>query len=66
MTQLPWYKSKSIWLGFIAVVAGVGTLFGLEISQEDQEGFAEAAVAIGTAIGGIASAFYGYQKRKAG
>ncbi|WP_267874248.1 hypothetical protein [Venatoribacter cucullus] len=40
------------------MIAGVGTLFGLEISQEDQEGFAEAAVAIGTAIGGIASAFY--------
>jgi len=44
----------------------IGTLFGLGVSKEDQESFTKAVIAIGTVIGGIASAFYGYQKRKAG
>lgn len=56
-------KSKSVWLGFIAVLAGIGTVLGLEIGQADQERLAETAVA-STATGGISSAVYGVTKRK--
>jgi uncharacterized membrane protein len=49
----PWYQSKGVWgsiMAFVAIVAGV---FGFDLTDADQESFAEIAVAIGGALAAL-------------
>lgn len=54
----PWYASKTILGGMIALVAGAAGAFGIAISPEDQEMITQGVLAVGSAIGGLL-AIYG-------
>jgi len=49
----PWYQSKAVIGGAIAVAAGVAGLFGYAITPEDTAAVTDAIVAVGAAVGGI-------------
>lgn len=48
-----WWESKTIWGALIAVVASILTIFGYDISQDDQEQLSVAITSIIAAIGGV-------------
>ena len=54
----PWYASKTILGGIIALIAGLAGAFGIAISPEDQEMIIQGILAVGSAIGGLL-AIYG-------
>jgi len=58
----PWYQSKTVWGGIIAVAAGILSVFGKNISPEMQQFMTDQAVQIATgiaaAVGGVL-AIYG-------
>lgn len=49
----PWYTSKTVWGGIIAVGAGVAGAFGVAISPADQAHLSDIVVVIATSIGGL-------------
>lgn len=49
----PWYQSKTIWGGVIAVGAAVGGAFGLHIDASTQAGITDACVVLGCGVGGL-------------
>lgn len=51
----PWYQSKTIWGGVIAVGAAVGGAFGLHIDASTQAGIIDACVVLGGGVGGLLS-----------
>nr|WP_321270474.1 hypothetical protein [uncultured Tolumonas sp.] len=53
----PWYQSKTIWGGVIAVGAAVGGAFGLHIDASTQAGIADACVVLGGGVGGLLAIF---------
>lgn len=54
----PWYKSKTIISGVVAVAAGVAGVFGYTIAPEDQEQIIELITIVGSTVGGL-GAIYG-------
>lgn len=54
----PWWASKGVWGGLIAVGAGIAGAFGYVVSPEDQAMVVDAIVAL-VGIGGGALAVYG-------
>ena len=52
MDSKAWYMSKGVWGGIIAIGAAIAGAFGYAVSPDDQAGLAEAAVAVGAAVGG--------------
>lgn len=52
-----WYKSKAVWGGLLAVVAGIAGVFGYTVSAEDQSILAEAAVSAVSVVGGLLAVF---------
>jgi hypothetical protein len=48
-----WWQSKGTWGAVIAVLAGLGTAFGVEITAADQALASEHIVGAITAVGGI-------------
>ena len=46
----PWYASKTIWGGIIALIAAVLSLFGHQIDPQTQKFITDQAVQIATAI----------------
>lgn len=54
----PWYASKTIIGGIIALIAGAAGALGVAISPEDQEMIIQGVLAVGSAIGGLL-AIYG-------
>lgn len=54
----PWYQSKTVWGGLIAIAAPLFKAVGLEIGGDVQSELADAAVALAGAIGGLL-AIYG-------
>ena len=49
----PWYQSKTIWGGVIAVSAAVGGAFGLHIDASTQAGIVDACAVLGGGVGGL-------------
>lgn len=54
----PWFKSRAIWGGVVALVAGVAGAFGLVIDLGTQGAIVDVLLAVGAAAGG-AVAIYG-------
>jgi uncharacterized membrane protein HdeD (DUF308 family) len=49
----PWYASKAVIGGAVAVVAGVVGLFGYSVNPEDSAAVTEALVGLGAVVGGL-------------
>lgn len=49
----PWYASKGVVGGIVAVAAGGAALFGYSISPADQASLVELAAGLASAIGGV-------------
>lgn len=63
----PWWASKTVWGGLIAVLASLAAAFGFDIGPADQEAIVASVVSIAGAVGGLL-AVYGRVKadRKVG
>lgn len=53
----PWYMSKTVWGGLIAVAAGAAGAFGYTIAPDDQAQIVDAVVAVATVVGGLLAVF---------
>lgn len=51
--EKPWWASKSVWGGLIAVLASVLAAFGYDIGAQDQQAIVVSAVSIAGAVGGV-------------
>lgn len=51
----PWYASKAMWGGIIAVLAGLAGLWGYKISPADQEQIILLVTGLSSAVGGVLS-----------
>ncbi len=49
----PWYASKGIWGGVIAVLAAVLGAFGYTVGPEDMQQLSVIGASIGGSIGGV-------------
>lgn len=47
------WQSRSVWGGIIAVVAGIGALFGYSLRPEDAQQLVDAGIAFASLVGGI-------------
>lgn len=54
----PWYASKTILGGIVALIAGAAGALGVVVSPEDQDLIVQGVLAIGSAVGGLL-AIYG-------
>jgi len=54
----PWYKSKTMWGGIVAVLAGIAGVFGYNLGAEEQQVVVNSLVGIGGSVGGLL-ALYG-------
>ena len=61
METKPWWQSKTVWGSAIALLAGIGTLIGLNLDAALQDQLADLLVGLGSFIGG-ALAWYGRVK----
>jgi hypothetical protein len=55
--QKTWLKSRAVWGGIVAAVAGAAGLFGVTVTSEDQVTIVEAAVTISSLVGGLISIY---------
>ncbi|MGF0536749.1 hypothetical protein ACQQ2Q_02060 [Agrobacterium sp. ES01] len=65
LTMKPWYQSKTVWGGLLAVAAPLLRYGGLEVDAEAQGQLADMAVTIAGSIGGLL-AIYGRISAKSG
>lgn len=49
----PWYQSKTIWGGVVAVSAAIGGVFGLPLDPATQQGLVEVLCVLGGGFGGL-------------
>lgn len=49
----PWYQSKTIWGGAVAIGAAIGGVFGLPLDPATQQGIVEALCLFGSGVGGL-------------
>jgi len=61
----PWYMSKGVWGGVIALLAAILGAFGYALGADDQAALADIALSIGGAFGGLL-AIYGRVKASKG
>jgi len=61
----PWYMSKGVWGGVIALLAAILGAFGYALGADDQVALADIALSIGGAVGGLL-AIYGRVKASKG
>ena len=54
----PWYASRSVWGGVVALLSAVGGAFGFVVAPEAMTGLTEALVLLGTSVGSLV-ALYG-------
>lgn len=59
----PWWQSKAVWGGLIALLAGIAGAFGYAVSPDEQAKIAEAVVAVAGGVGGLV-AVYGRVKAR--
>lgn len=53
----PWYQSKAVVGGLVAIGSGVAAAFGVVLAPEDQEQIIAIVTAIGAAVGGLAAVY---------
>lgn len=53
----PWWKSKAVWGGIIALVAGIAGAFGFSVGAEDQQIIVDAVLAIVAGAGGLLAVY---------
>lgn len=53
----PWYESKAVVGGLVAIASGVAAAFGVAVAPEDQEQLVSIITAIGAAAGGAAAVY---------
>ena len=49
----PWYQSKTILGGAVAIGAAIGGVFGLPLDPATQQGIVEALCLFGSGVGGL-------------
>lgn len=54
----PWYTSKTIWGSLVAMIAGIGSAFGLDLDPQTQAGLVDEFLKIISAAGSL-MAIYG-------
>jgi hypothetical protein len=54
----PWYASRSVWGGVVALLSALGGAFGFVVSPDAMTGLTEALVLLGTSAGSL-FALYG-------
>lgn len=64
-TAKPWWQSKTVWGGAIAVAAGVAGAFGFSIGPDEQEALAAAIVGVASGVGGLLSIYGRIKANKA-
>lgn len=57
-SEKPWYKSKTVWGGIVAVGAAVGGAFGLDVDAATQSEITQQVAGLAGTIGGLV-AIYG-------
>lgn len=50
--QKPWWQSKTVWGGVVAVGAGVAGIWGYSVSPDDQAAIVDVVAAVTAAFGG--------------
>ena len=53
--EKPWYQSKAVWGGLLAVGAGAATIFGYQVSPADQAHLPDLLIGLVELIGGFAA-----------
>jgi len=53
----PWYASKAVIGGIVAVASGLAGVAGIVVSPEDQEAIIAAVTAVGSAVGGVLAVY---------
>ena len=53
----PWYKSKTVWGGIVALLAGIAGIFGYSVGEEAQATVVESLLAVGSAVGGLIAVY---------
>lgn len=53
----PWYASKTVWGGIVALLAGVAAAFGYVVDEAVQVDTATAITAFASAIGGLVAVY---------
>ena len=53
--EKPWYQSKAVWGGLLAVGAGAATIFGYQVTPADQAQLSDLIVGLVELIGGFAA-----------
>ena len=53
----PWYASRAVWGGLVAVAAGLARLWGFELSGADASTLADAGCAVAGLAGGVLAVF---------
>lgn len=59
----PWYASKGVWGGIVALLAGIAAMLGYTIGPDEQATLVNALIGVGGSIGGVL-AVYGRVKAK--
>lgn len=49
----PWYASRAVWGGVVAMLGGIAGMLGYAVAPEDQETVAGLLTALGSTIGGL-------------
>ena len=57
MTDKPWYASRAVWGGIIAVLSAIAGAFGYMVTPEIQGELAAQITAIGGAVGGLLAVY---------
>jgi len=53
----PWYASKTVWGGIVALLAGIAGIFGYAVDLDTQNEIAALAVAAIGSVGGLVSIY---------
>lgn len=53
----PWYMSKGVWGGLVALLAGVAAMLGYNLGPEDQVTLTNALIGAGSAVGGVLAVY---------
>lgn len=62
--EKPWWASKGVWGGLIALIAGIASAFGYTLGADDQASIVNAAVTVAGVVGSLL-AVYGRVTAKA-
>lgn len=55
--QKPWWQSKTVWGGLVALGAGIAGAFGVTVGAEDQELITSSILGIASAAGGLIAVY---------